>query len=402
MPRMKNTARADGRVQSRVYLGDGKYKYVYAANNKELQEKVTELKTKLGKGIDITAEHDSFDFWGQRWLRRKTNRVSENWAKALDINYRKLEPLLHMEVTELRRIDLEDVLTDLAGQGYSERVIKAVRDIASGIMEMCMENRVIEYNPFRAVELPKVRQKSENERRALTPEERRWIEETPHRAQTAAMIMMYAGLRRGELIPLLWSDIDLEKGTISVNKSVEMLDGHPSVKSGGKTEHATRIVYIPQVLVDYLAAVKRDSLLVVHMANGHMYTANAWRSLWNTYIKDLNLKYADFGSYIIDGKPMERPKSKCRPGGVPILIPQFTAHWLRHTFITLMYLSGVDVLTAAEQAGHSDVKITMEIYTHLDAEYKKRTMEKLDYYVEYGCQMGVKNSDKSQSKANVS
>ena len=84
------------------------------------------------------------------------------------------------------------------------------------------------------------------------------------------------------------------------------------------------------------------------------------------------------------------------------MIPQFTAHWLRHTFITLMYLSGVDVLTAAEQAGHSDVKITMEIYTHLDAEYKKRTMEKLDYYVEYGCQMGVKNSDKSQSKANVS
>ena len=33
MARMKNTARADGRVQSRVYLGDGKYKYVYAANN---------------------------------------------------------------------------------------------------------------------------------------------------------------------------------------------------------------------------------------------------------------------------------------------------------------------------------------------------------------------------------
>lgn len=281
-------------------------------------------------------------------------------------------------------------------------MIKAVRDIASGIMEMCVENRVIEYNTFHAVELPKVRRKSENERRALTAEERRWIEETPHRAQTAAMIMMYAGLRRGELIPLLWSDIDLEKGTINVNKSVEMLDGHPSVKSGGKTENATRIVYIPQALVDYLAGVQRDSMLVVHMNNGQMYTQNAWRSLWNTYIKDLNLKYADFGSYIVDGKPMERPKSKCRPGGVPILIPQFTAHWLRHTFITLMYLSGVDVLTAAEQAGHSDVKITMEIYTHLDAEYKKRTMDKLDYYVKHGCQMGVKNTDKSHSKAKIS
>lgn len=401
MARMRNTARKDGRVQSRVYIGDGKYKYVYAANNKELQEKVNELKTRLGKGIDLAAEHDSFDSWGQRWLRRKTNRVSENWAKALDINYRKLEPLLHMEVTELRRIDLEDVLTELAGQGYSERVLKAVRDIASGIMEMCTENRVIEYNPFRAVELPKVRSKPENERRALTPEERRWIEETPHRAQTAAMIMMYAGLRRGELIPLLWSDIDLKKGTISVNKSVEMLDGHPSVKSGGKTEHATRIVYIPRVLVDYLSGIKRDNLLVVHMQNGQMFTANAWRSLWSTYIKDLNLKYADFGRYIVNGKPMERPTSKCRPGGVPILIPQFTAHWLRHTFITLMYLSGVDVLAAAEQAGHSDIKVTMGIYTHLDSEYKQRTMEKLDTYLD-GCQMGVKNADRPHSRAKIS
>ena len=39
MAKMKNTARKDGRVQSKVYIGNGKYKYVYAANNKELQEK---------------------------------------------------------------------------------------------------------------------------------------------------------------------------------------------------------------------------------------------------------------------------------------------------------------------------------------------------------------------------
>ena len=76
MARMKNTARADGRVQSRVYLGGGKYKYVYAANNKELQEKVTELKTKLGKGIDLTAENDTFGYWVERWIELKKMDVS--------------------------------------------------------------------------------------------------------------------------------------------------------------------------------------------------------------------------------------------------------------------------------------------------------------------------------------
>lgn len=66
MARMKNAARKDGRVQSKVYIGDGKYKYVYASNNKELQERVTELKTKLGKGIDITAERDTFAYWAEK------------------------------------------------------------------------------------------------------------------------------------------------------------------------------------------------------------------------------------------------------------------------------------------------------------------------------------------------
>ncbi len=392
MARIKNKTRSDGRLQSKVYLGDGKYKYVYASTQKELEEKVQEVKLKLNKGIDITAERDSFDSWGQRWLKKKAARVSENWYKALEINYKKLGYILTMEVTKLHRVDLEDVLDDLANQYYSERVMKSVRDIACGVMEMCVENRVVEYNPFRNAEIPPEKEKKADDRRALTQEEQSWIADTPHRAQTAAMIMMYGGLRRGELIPLLWSDIDLKKGTITVNKSVEMLDGHPSVKPGGKTKRATRVIYIPKVLINYLSGVKKDSLLVVHMENGAMFTSNAWRSLWDCYIKDLNIKYGDFSNILGgDGKPIKRPKSKCCPGGVPIVIPRFTAHWLRHTFITLMYLSGVDVLTAAEQAGHSDVKVTMEIYTHLDAEYKERAIRKMDDYI-CGCRKGVKKT----------
>ena len=75
MAKMKNTARKDGRVQSKVYIGNGKYKYVYAANNKELQEKVTELKTKLGKGIDVMAERDSFAYWAEKWLKLKKVQI---------------------------------------------------------------------------------------------------------------------------------------------------------------------------------------------------------------------------------------------------------------------------------------------------------------------------------------
>lgn len=74
--------------------------------------------------------------------------------------------------------------------------------------------------------------------------------------------------------------------------------------------------------------------------------------------------------------------SKYSPKGIPFVIPKITAHWLRHTFITLMYFAGIDILTAMQQAGHADIKTTMEIYTHLDSVYKVKQVSKLDDYLD--------------------
>ncbi|NLP26314.1 MAG: tyrosine-type recombinase/integrase [Clostridiales bacterium] len=59
----------------------------------------------------------------------------------------------------------------------------------------------------------------------------------------------------------------------------------------------------------------------------------------------------------------------------------FTAHWLRHTFVTMMYLAGIDVLTAKEQAGYVDIQTIMAIYTHLDGAFKQKQIDKLDKYI---------------------
>ncbi len=64
-----------------------------------------------------------------------------------------------------------------------------------------------------------------------------------------------------------------------------------------------------------------------------------------------------------------------------MVIPPFTAHWLRHTFVTNMYHAGVDVAIARDQAGHSDIKTTLEIYTTLDKECRRADMSKVDNYI---------------------
>ena len=58
-----------------------------------------------------------------------------------------------------------------------------------------------------------------------------------------------------------------------------------------------------------------------------------------------------------------------------------TAHCLRHTYCTLLYESGIDVLTAKVYMGHSDIQTTLGIYTHLRKEKEQGTVEKLDAYL---------------------
>ena len=214
------------------------------------------------------------------------------------------------------------------------------------------------------------------------------IIDTPHRARRAAMIMAYSGLRRGELIPLTYNDIDLNAHTIRVNKSVAMVNGKPVVKSYTKTEAGMRVVTIPQLLVDFLnqdfnGEYAPNDLVCPGKANCLM-TESAFDRMWESYLVDLNLKYGDFSDL------KYRPKSKFDPRGVPMQITPFTPHCLRHTFASLLYKAGVDVLTAKDQLGHEDVKTTLQIYTHLDKIYKEKRMNKLDDYLKDASQMQVR------------
>lgn len=197
--------------------------------------------------------------------------------------------------------------------------------------------------------------------------------------------MMYSGLRRGEATALTWADVDLEARTISVNKSWDFVTN--SVKQP-KTAAGVRVVHIPQVLADFLRAERSgdtDTVYVLHTASGARMTVQAWKRLWESYMKALNAKYAHNGANVFSVRK-KGPDGKER-GELPMLIRTFTPHELRHTFCTLLYQAGVDVMTAKDQMGHSDISVTMGIYTHLDAQYKEKKMAALDAYLAKGSQI---------------
>lgn len=388
MAKVKNKKREDGRLQSKVYIGnvDGKakYKYVYAQTQKELEKKVLEVKISLGKGINVSAQNDTFGEWLEQWLKLKKVEISDKKYKSYLYKKSYLKNILNIPITKIRTQDFQNIILD--NMHLSEYTLNQIKGMCSQIIQLAIDNRVLDYNPAKAVKIPRLNKNIKNLRRALTEEEQQWIINTPHKAQLPAMIMMFAGLRRGEVIPLLWSDIDLNNGTIQVNKSVENINGVLKIKNSLKSEAGKRIVYIPDILINYLKPLKpsKGNELVCTSAKGIMLTDDSWRSMWDSYLTELNLKYGDFSNY----KDFNVPKSKFAPVKIPFVIPRFTAHWLRHTFITMLYMAGVDVLTAKEQAGHSDIKTTMSIYTHLDNKYKSKTMNKLNDYLN-GCHIGV-------------
>lgn len=385
--------RADGRYCAQIYLGRDdtgrkQYKAVYAKTPAELKEKETAVRLQLGRGLDVLAQRDSFDTWADDWLRLKereniTPRQMDNYRRAVKLWKKELQGY---EIGQVRADDIERVLISLSDDGLSQRTISLYRSAVRQIMRRAV-GRVIPTNPVEQVELAAVGRKEE-QRRALTAEEQQWIWDTPHRAQSVAVIMMLSGLRRGELAALTWNDVDLKERTITVNKVIAYdPNGVPSLRHITKTAAGMRTVDIPQRLADYMAQMPRDNLLVVHSARGTVMTESAWAKLWRSYLRLLNEKYGTRTP-----ADLERMQSgKPGPKRLDMTIPNITMHWLRHTFCTLLYLAGVDVVQACAQMGHADVSTTLRIYTHLDAIHKRKSVDKLDAYLE-----GTDKSDTGQ------
>lgn len=376
--------RKDGRYYTRVRFDNGKYRDVYGDTQPEANEKADELKLQYKKGMNLEAQRDTWGQWAEKWLETKKS-CSRGQYQNYTIGKKHFDSLNDERIKDIRSSDIKKIINDLAHENpythrpTAKRTLNFAKSVAIQIFSEAIDDRVIDYNPALSVKIPS--ETLQEKRRALTEEEQGWIINTPHRAQRAAMIMMYSGVRRGELIPLTWNDVDFNKKTIRVNKSVELINGKPELKSGAKSVAGARTINVPQRLIDFLSTQPRDNILICPSDKGTMMSDSSWKALWKSYIKELNNRY---------GKIKKAGRSKFTHAA-PRTIPPITAHWLRHTFATLLYLSGVDVLTAKDQLGHADVKTTLQIYTHLDKLYKDKNMEKLDEFLKL--QESKDNSD---------
>lgn len=385
MANPKCTKRADGRYQRKIYLGmdengKKKYKYIYGYTAKEVNRQAEEVLYSLHKGTDILSGDLAFSRWADRYLLLKEGKVAEVYFAGLKsrIAFWNQE-IGDIPLSKITRSQMQIALDALAahnpnkqGRPTSVKTLRDYRLAASGVFELAMIDRAATYNPAQYLEIRGGEPK--NTRRALTDEEQQWVLNTKHRAQTAAMIMMLAGLRRGELLALRAGDIDLKQGTLTVDKAVKFVGGHPEIKRGGKTDAATRTIQIPDKLINYLRPILSELSpfdLLVPGKNGAPMTETAWKRMWSSYIAELNFKY---GNFIQDVKSKYDPR-------ITMVINPFTAHCLRHTYASNLVMAGVDPITAKQQLGHTDIHTTLNIYVHINESHTAAQMNKVNEYL---------------------
>mgnify|MGYP003289366271 CR=1 FL=1 len=379
MAKKKVAQQPDGRYRVRVYIGikDGKkqYKSVYGRTQKEVNQKAEELKVSLRKGIDISASNDAFKTWAEYWLTSKRYMVSEDRYQTLQSRSAIwIDALKTAQINQIKPFELQTILFSIAaknpytGQPMSKKTIREYIQVINAIFDFAFDNRIIDFNPASKLKAPQTAPPA-TQRRALTEEERQRVMEFEHRAKPSAMLMMFSGLRRGEATALQWNDIDFVNNKISVTKSYNFRTKDFKTPKNGKS----RVVSVPQILIDYLKTLPKVSPFVLTNSKGGMMTEDSWKRLYQSYMTDMNIHYG-FNDSI----------SKFSMYKAPMVINVFTPHELRHTFCTIMFEAGIDALTAKEQLGHADIKTTLSIYTHLSAQHKEIQVNKLDAFLQKG------------------
>ncbi len=167
------------------------------------------------------------------------------------------------------------------------------------------------------------------------------------RWKIALFIVLFMGLRRGELAGLEWKDIDYENKTMTIARSVQDIPSFGLITKEPKTENSKRTISMPDKLIDYLKEYE---------IYWHEQKAYLGDRLGNTD----RLFCTEDGTNISPGMFIVWLHKTLDKAG----LPQVSLHSIRHTNITLQLIAGVDMKTVSTRAGHSKASTTSDFYSH--------------------------------------
>ncbi|MEU8351010.1 tyrosine-type recombinase/integrase [Streptomyces sp. NPDC048845] len=369
------TRRKDGRFQAAVYVlqpdGTRARKFAYGKTWAECDAKRRELLAKVDQGVPVPTKSAKLAEWLPYWLENivKPRRKRTTFAKY-EVHVRLyLVPKLGAKRLESLSVgDVRRFLAQLERQKSAATAKESHRVLRTALMAACREE-LITRNVATLVEPPSA------ESRDLSP----WsLDETLAFLSASRLDPLYAafvlaialGFRRGEIVGLRWSDVDLDKREIRVRQQRQRVGGE-AYDDDPKGRRRRQTLPLPAMCLAPLRwqrmrqAAMRERAGDSWEETGYVFTTRSGRP-----IEPRNL-YRSF----------TRVASNA---GLRVI----RLHDARHGCATLLTAAGVAPRVVMEILGHSQIAITMNTYTHVVQDTQREAVSHMDRLLRYRRDLG--------------
>lgn len=341
---------------------------------KEAQLGAAQMEQELNNGILITNNNLTYNDVFSQWFVQHCKTIKTSTKKSLESKFSKhiLPRFGNLKIKEITKAYSQKMINEIADQ------ISSVNDIkiqANQVFKYALKMDIITKNPLEYVSIPKQRNElikddSETTNRNYWKKEeiKKFLSitkaELSFRDHMLFHLLIYTGGRKGELLALTWDDIDFEVGSIRFAKTLFHSDGDYLFQTP-KTRDSRRSISLDSLTLS-LMKKWRMRQLEENIANVSLrehqnivFTRNNGLPLRLAYLNEkLNI--------LIKKHNLHR----------------ITIHGLRHTHASLLFEAGASIKEVQERLGHSDIQMTMNIYTHVTDYMKEQTAEKFQRYIE--------------------
>ena len=247
---------------------------------------------------------------------------------------------------------------------WHKKLVRAsmVMNYAGLVFDYAIRMQLINMNPTKVIKKP-VRKESVREDKDMNFYDKDELKKfmaalennNNFRAFVYFRLLAFTGMRKGESLALKWSDIDLEKQTLYINKAVSRSATGLYIQTP-KTPSSIRRISIDDKTVSILQEYKKESPdgLVFQSEDGGILSPAKPRKWYLTAMKNL-----------------------------PDDFKQISIHGFRHTHASLLFEAGASIKDVQSRLGHSDIQTTMDVYTHVSKTAQEQLANRFNNYVDF-------------------
>lgn len=363
-------ARGPNRWKLVVFLGrdtNGKRRFftkTFHCNKKTAQSHLRQLLHEKDLGqLASDADSGTVDEYLDKWLEtaagpRLRARTLYEYTQLLKRYARpRIGP---RKLTSLTPLDVQSLYTRMLEKGLSARTIRYLHSVLSSALKQAVKWRLLSQNPAAFVDLPK---QQPNEMICLDDSQSQaFLQEAKGKScEPMLALALLTGMRPGEYLGLKWTDLDLQNGTVTVQRSLSRhkTDWHFEQP---KTRKSRRSIPIPAEVVTLLSEHKRKQ------AQHKIEHADTYQDHGLVFATRSGLPYStrnvidDFFKPILEAAELPN---------------KIRLYDLRHTCATLLLLQGVHPKVVSERLGHASVTLTLDTYSHVLPTMQREATEKL-------------------------